>query len=132
MALVLISCVSSGGSLMISDPGANVGSPQIREAKMEADGRSGWINLLIPQEQQLTDSDREFNEQKRLFETIPPLLLEQYRGQFVASRDGMVVDSDDDFVTLTHRFFQDAGDVPVYITKIGHDDGIFIETPFSD
>jgi hypothetical protein len=82
--------------------------------------------------QKLTDSEREFEEQKRLFQRNLPLLLEQYRGQFVASRNGDIVDSDEDFVTLTHRFFQNAGDVPVYITKIGEDEGIFIETPFSD
>lgn len=80
----------------------------------------------------LSESDQAFNEQKRFFEAIPPLLLEEYRGRFVASRNGEIVDSDDDFVNLTHRFFQNAGNVPVYMTKIGEDEGIFIETPFSD
>lgn len=84
------------------------------------------------QAQNLTDSEREFREQKRLFEQIPPLLLQQYNGRFVASRNGEIVDLDDDFVILTRRFFQSFGDVPVYITKIGHDEGIFIDTPFFD
>lgn len=79
-----------------------------------------------------TDSEREFERQKQFFDQILPLFLEQYRGRFVASRDGRIVDSDDDFVALTHRFFENFGDVPVYITKIGHDDGISLDTPFFD
>jgi hypothetical protein len=80
----------------------------------------------------VTLSEIEFQEQKRMFNEIPPLLLEQYRGMFVASRNGQIVDSDADFTTLAHRFFQNFGDVAVYVTKIGHDDGVFIDTPFFD
>jgi hypothetical protein len=44
--------------------------------------------------------------------------------------NGRIVDSDEDFVTLTRRFFETFGDVAVYITKIGDDAGIVIDTPF--
>ena len=87
---------------------------------------------LFPTAAILTDSEREFAEQQQAFEQIPPLLLEQYRGRFVASMNGRIVDSDEDFVTLTHRFFETFGDVAVYITKIGDDAGIVIDTPFFD
>ena len=82
--------------------------------------------------QNLTPSEREFEEQKTLFQQILPLFLEQYRNQFVASMNGQIVDSDEDFITLAHRFFAANGDVPVYITKIGDDPGIVIDTPFFD
>ncbi len=75
---------------------------------------------------------RKFEEQKRLFEEIPKLLLEQYRGRFVASRNGRIVDSDEDFAVLWERFFTTFGDVPAYITKIGDDPGIMIDTPVFD
>lgn len=87
---------------------------------------------LFPTAPILTDSEREFAEQQQAFEQIPPLLLEQYRGRFVASMNGRIVDSDEDFVTLTRRFFETFGDVAVYITKIGDDAGIVIDTPFFD
>jgi hypothetical protein len=79
-----------------------------------------------------TPSEIQFEEQKQLFNEIPPLLLEGYRGMFVASRNGRIVDSDDDFTALAHRFFQNFGDVSVYVAKIGHDDGVSIDTPFFD
>jgi hypothetical protein len=87
-----------------------------------------WATNFYTQHQ--TTAEREFEEQKKLFELIPPLLLEQYRGQFVASKDGQVVDSDESFETLAHRFFATFGDVPAYLTKIGEDPGITIDTPF--
>ena len=82
--------------------------------------------------QPLTESEREFEEQKRLFENIPPLLLEQYRGYFVASRNGEVVDSDADMDCLVDRFFATQGDVPVFITRIGSPIREFVDTPFVD
>jgi len=96
----------------------------------------GLMNMPVPKfwryfEVQLpTDSERNFQEQKLAFEEIPPLLLEKYRGQFVASLNGRIVDSDHDYVTLVHRFFGTFGDVPVYITKIGHRDVVMVDTPF--
>ncbi len=77
-------------------------------------------------------SEIEFEEQKREFKKILPLFLEQYRDQFVASMNGRIVDSDEDFITLAHRFFERFGDVPAYITKIGDDPGIIVDTPFFD
>ena len=102
----------------------------LENKSMEILARHWQIDLLG--EHQLTQSEREFQEQKEAFEQIPPLLLEQYRGHFVASSNGRIVDSDEDFIALTHRFFENFGDVPVFITKIGRDDGISIETPFFD
>jgi hypothetical protein len=87
---------------------------------------------VISQPQPATESEREFENQKRLFEQILPLFLEPYRGQFVVSSNGRILDSDEDFVALTHRFFGRFGDVPAYITKIGDDEGISIDTPFFD
>lgn len=128
--------ISSGSSnthvRLIESNSTTFGDPFKEAYAMSIDIGIARFRMALFPIQNVTDSDREFNEQKKLFETIPPLLLEEYRGQFIASRDGRIVDSDDDFVNLTHRFFQNAGDVPVYITKIGEDEGIFIETPFSD
>ncbi len=92
----------------------------------------GAPKYWILQTPTITESEREFEEQKKLFEQIPPLLLEPYRGQFVVSKDGQVVASDEDFQKLAVRFFTAFGDVPAYITKIGEDSGIFIDTPFFD
>jgi len=97
---------------------------------MEILARHWRIGLLT--EQQPTISEREFQEQKEAFQQIPPLLLEQYRGQFVASRNGNIVDSDSDLDSLVSRFFTRHGDVPVYVTKVGSPIREFFDTPFID
>jgi hypothetical protein len=126
-----VSSGSSNNDFKIMGSGEAVGGIFMGELEMTlmAGVLKFWSDFQVPT---ISESDRAFNEQKKLFEAIPPLLLEQYRGQFVASRDGQIVDSDEDFVNLTYRFFQNAGDVPVYMTKIGEDEGVFVETPFSD
>ena len=90
---------------------------------------SVMINL---RPQNLTLAEREFEEQERLFEQIPPLLLEPYRGQFVASMDGQIVDSDEDLATLSRRFFETHGDMAVFMTKVGEEFDVVIDTPFLD
>lgn len=133
-----ITATSSGSSNIhakVIDPNDALGHDRLSFEKIDMALVAGVIQRFWTttfQGQALTESERQFEEQKSLFEQIPPLLLEQYRSRFVASRNGRIVDSDDDFVTLTHRFFENFGDTPVYITKIGHDDGVSIDTPFFD
>ena len=78
----------------------------------------------------LTEAEREFEEQKRLFHQIPPLLLEQYRGLYVISHDGRILDAHSDLDTLTNRFFAEHGDMPVYVSKVGGEMREVIDTPF--
>jgi hypothetical protein len=64
------------------------------------------------------ETEAEFARQKRLFLAIPESEREQYRGQYVASHDGRILDSDEDLRALSHRFFTQHGEVSVYMTKI--------------
>jgi len=89
--------------------------------------RGFFLSGLIQHE---TASEREFNEQKRLFEQIPPLLLEPYRGLFVISHNGQILDADTDLDALTNRFFVEHGDVPIYLKKIGGQLREVIDTHF--
>lgn len=73
--------------------------------------------------------EKEFDRQKEAFSGISPELLEPHKGRFVASRNGEIVDSDDDLTVLTGRFFREHGDVPVYITKVGEPIQATIKTP---
>lgn len=65
-----------------------------------------------------TQEERAFREQREAFLAIPPLLLAPYQGQFVVSRNGEILDSDNDLPTLTKRFFGQRGDIQVYITQV--------------
>lgn len=61
----------------------------------------------------------EFERQKEAFKGIPEMFLAPYRGKFVASLDGVIVDWDTDLASLSHRFRERFGKVPVYITRVG-------------
>lgn len=74
-------------------------------------------------------ADLEFRQQKDAFKRIPPHVLVSYRGQFVASCNGEIVDSDENLAELTRRFFGEHGDVPVYMTRVGEPIRITISTP---
>jgi hypothetical protein len=73
-------------------------------------------------------AETEFDRQKNLFLAIPQTERERYNGRFVISRDGVIVDSDSDLAELNHRFFEQYGDIPVYITGIGR--SVKMRTPF--
>jgi hypothetical protein len=78
----------------------------------------------------ITPSLDAFEIQKAQFRQIPPLSLAPYSGKWVVSKDGAIVDSDDDLQRLSGRFFGMHGDVDVYIAKIGNQAAAFIRTPF--
>jgi hypothetical protein len=77
-----------------------------------------------------TPAEREFEEQKQAFERIPPSDLAPYHGQYVAVRNGIIVDSDYDPIELSRRFYERFGGVPVYKTRIGKRRVVNIPTPF--
>jgi hypothetical protein len=95
--------------------------------EFEPSGCVGRIEILVADDQ--ATADAEFNQEKDAFKRIPPLILMPYRGQFVASRNGEIVDSDDNLAELTRRFFGEHGDVSVYITRVGEPIRITISTP---
>jgi DNA-directed RNA polymerase subunit H (RpoH/RPB5) len=72
----------------------------------------------ILEDDPVRETESEFARQKCLFLAIPESEREQYRGQYVASRDGRILDSDEDLRALSHRFFSQHGEVSVYMTKI--------------
>ena len=74
--------------------------------------------------------DRAYEQQKLAFEGIPARLLKPYAGQYIASVNGRIMDSDRDLPTLTRRFFGDHGHVPVYVGFAGRSPVVVIDTPF--
>lgn len=80
----------------------------------------------------VSPTELEFWLERQAFDMIPRGQLTQYEGRFVASRGGQIVDSDTALERLTERFFGRFGDVPVYMTRIGQEPDIRIDTPFFD
>jgi hypothetical protein len=93
---------------------------------------SKLINLDQGQDLNLDEKEREFRRQKELFLAIEPLFLAPYEGQYVISRNGVIVDHDTDLPTLTQRFVRQHGYVPIYISRIGKPMELIIDTPFFD
>lgn len=65
------------------------------------------------------------------YESLRPLLEREYLGQFVAIYDGQLVDSDFDKGVLLNRFYNQFGNVTVYIKKVGESERVYkVLTPF--
>ena len=92
-------------------------SHQPRRWEVEPSGyvQQGEVHAVEPH----STANEEFEQQKAAFNEIPPLILAQHQGQFVASRNGTIVDHDTDLASLTRRFREHYGRVPVYITRVG-------------
>jgi hypothetical protein len=61
----------------------------------------------------------EFEAEKSAFERLEPGLMATYKGKYVAIRNGQVVGSDEDKMTLIGRVYDTFGYGPVYIHKVG-------------
>ncbi len=91
--------------------------------------RTGWV---IDTHANINTAEEEYIRQKEAFlrrSISEPLLLAPYRGRFVASRDGQIVDSDIDLAAVTNRFFSQYGDVPVYIGRVDGRRKVFLDSP---
>jgi hypothetical protein len=129
---ISITSLSSGSSntdIKAISSGDAIGGAFLREFDMTlvAGAVKFWADS---QAWHLTDSERQFEEQKRLFELIPPLFLEPYRGLFVISHDGEILDTDQNLDALTSRFFAEHGDLPVFLGKVGGQLREVIDTHF--
>lgn len=58
------------------------------------------------------------------FRQMPRHVFMDYHGQYVAVYGGAIVDADPDEGKLALRFYRDFGYVPVYIHKVGVEDGL--------
>ena len=58
------------------------------------------------------------------FNQIPSYQVDQYYGQYVAVYQGNIVDADPDEAELALRFYRTWGYVPVYIHKVGTEEGL--------
>jgi PHD/YefM family antitoxin component YafN of YafNO toxin-antitoxin module len=59
------------------------------------------------------------DREREAYERLEPELLSLYKGQYVAIREGQVVDSDPDEMTLVQRVYEELGYGPMYVRKIG-------------
>ena len=58
------------------------------------------------------------------FNQMPSYQVDQYYGQYVAVYQGSIVDADPDEAELALRFYRTWGYVPVYIHKVGTEEGL--------
>jgi hypothetical protein len=58
------------------------------------------------------------------FNQMPQTKIDQFYGQYVAVYGGNIVDADHDEAELALRFYRTFGYVPVYIHKVGTEEGL--------
>src|SRR5260370_25464973 len=94
-----------------------------------AERRTMALGKSDSEPQALHSGNSEFEQQKEAFMRMPHVECEQYNAQFVAARDGQIVDHDVDLAPLTGRFFDRYRDVPVYLTRIGDPHRLVLRPP---
>jgi hypothetical protein len=75
----------------------------------------------------------EYNAQKAAFEAIPASKLSRYADMWVISLNGEIVANNMDLNRMTAQYFRRAGDIAVYITRIGgaHEED-YIDSPIEE
>ena len=68
--------------------------------------------------------DAPFWREVEAFNSLPQPLIDDYYGQYVAVYNGNIVDHDPDEGELALRFYRTFGYVPVYIHKVGTEEGL--------
>jgi len=68
--------------------------------------------------------DAPFWEEVAAFNQIPQSVVDEHYGKYIAVYGGNIVDSDHDEGELALRFYRTFGYVPVYIHKVGTEDGL--------
>ena len=82
---------------------------------------SGYVEVPAPRADL---EDAPFWQEVEAFNRFPQPLIDEYYGQYVAVYNGNIVDSDRDEGELALRFYRTFGYVPVYIHKVGTEDGL--------
>lgn len=68
--------------------------------------------------------DAPFWKEVSAFNQMGQQLVDEYYGQYVAVYQGNIVDADPDEGELALRFYRTFGYVPVYIHKVGTEEGL--------
>ncbi len=68
--------------------------------------------------------DAPFWKEVAAFNQMSHYQIDQYYGQYVAVYQGNIVDADPDEAELALRFYRTWGYVPVYIHKVGTEEGL--------
>lgn len=63
--------------------------------------------------------------ERRAFQQMLPILLNSHRDQFVAFKDGQLIDSDSDESKLVMRLYQGLGYVPLYIAPVRETERVY-------
>ncbi len=76
----------------------------------------------LPKREDLEDAP--FWKEVAAFNQMPQTLIDEYYGHYVAVYQGNIVDADPDEGELALRFYRTFGYVPVYIHKVGTEEGL--------
>ncbi len=112
--------MSSSASAMSSQPDDAPELIQKPEA-LSLHDKDEYIEIYPP----YVDLDEApFWQEVTAFNEMPQNLVDEYYGQYVAVYQGNIVDADPDEGELALRFYRTFGYVPVYIHKVGVEDGL--------
>lgn len=72
---------------------------------------------------------RTYDDEKEAFQSLRMMLESRHPGEYVAIKQGAVVDHDRSRLKLVQRFFGEGGEGPVYVGFVGPQQVIRVPTP---
>jgi hypothetical protein len=115
---------SAADSSPQTPPDPDLGSQEARTES--APGSTETLDINISAVPWLREDleDAPFWKEVSAFNQLAQSQVDEHYGKYVAVYQGNIVDSDDDEGELALRFYRTFGYVPVYIHKVGTEDGL--------
>lgn len=104
-------------SLSADDPELSSADPELSSAR----ALDAYLEMMRRRE---SLEEAPFWKEVTAFNQMPSYQVDQYYGQYVAVYGGNIVDADLDEAELALRFYRTWGYVPVYIHKVGTEEGL--------
>lgn len=104
-------------SLSADDPELSSADPELSSAR----ALDAYLEMMRRRE---SLEEAPFWKEVTAFNQMPSYQVDQYYGQYVAVYQGNIVDADPDEAELALRFYRTWGYVPVYIHKVGTEEGL--------
>ena len=105
----------------VTNSSSHTPSPDSDSPRDTAANSASYVEVPAPRADL---DDAPFWQEVEAFNLLPQPLIDEYYGQYVAVYNGNIVDADPDEGELALRFYRTFGYVPVYIHKVGTEEGL--------
>lgn len=116
-------------TVIITNEPVKTASTDMSALERRGDTFVTWRASVFPESATGLGAPRTFEDEKKAFGSMLPLLYSRHAGEYVAVARGTIVDHDRSRVQLVRRFFGRFSGTPVYVGFVGPRDVAKVPTP---